>query len=297
MPSRELQVIVDTIRSQPVPKTPPTLPEMRAAMEAMGPLFPVAGDVRCTPVEAGGVRAEWIVPPGVSDDRVVLYLHGGGYVMGSINTHRQLASRVARSSGSRALLIDYRLAPEHPHPAALEDAAASYRWVLEQGIEPERVAVAGDSAGGGLTVAALVALRDRGTPLPSAAVCISPWVDLEGLGQSMKTKADVDPMVRREDILRMARAYLPAGDLRDPRAAPLYANLAGLPPLLIQAGTAETLLDDAVRLAERARNASVDVTFEPWEDMIHVWHFFAAQLPEGREAIERIGEFLRSRLG
>jgi acetyl esterase/lipase len=191
------------------------------------------------------------------------------------------------------LLIDYRLAPEHPHPAAVEDSTRAYRWLLETGSNPKRMAIAGDSAGGGLTVATLVALRDAGVPLPAAAVCLSPWVDLEGIGESMTTKAAVDPMVQREPLLRMASMYLAGQDPRTPLAAPLYADLRGLPPLLIQVGTAETLLDDSVRLAERARAAGVQVTLEPWEDMIHVWQAFAAMLPEGQQAIERIGEFLR----
>jgi acetyl esterase/lipase len=195
------------------------------------------------------------------------------------------------------LVIDYRLAPEHPHPAAVDDAVAAYRWMLAQGLKPARITVAGDSAGGGLTVATLLAIRDAKLPLPGAGACLSPWVDLEGIGESMTTKAGVDPIVQKTGLLQMAAAYLGGKDPRTPLAAPLYADLSGLPPLLIQVGTAETLLDDASRLAERARKAGVTVSYEPWESMIHVWHLFAPMLDEGQQAIDRIGEFVRKQAG
>jgi acetyl esterase/lipase len=256
-------------------------------------MFPVEADIKREAVTAGGIPAEWVSAPDVDAGRAVLYLHGGGYVIGSINTHRSLAARISRASRARVLVIDYRLAPEHPHPAAVEDAVAGYRFMLAGGLQPARIAVAGDSAGGGLTVATLVAIRDAKLPLPAAGACLSPWVDLEGIGESMTTKADLDPIVQKPGLLRMSAAYLGGKDPRTPLAAPIYADLSGLPPLLIQVGTAETLLDDAVRLAERARKAGVAVTYEPWEDMLHVWHMFAPVLDEGQEAIERIGEFVR----
>nr|7AT2_A Chain A, EstD11 S144A [uncultured bacterium]7AT2_B Chain B, EstD11 S144A [uncultured bacterium]7ATD_A Chain A, EstD11 S144A [uncultured bacterium]7ATD_B Chain B, EstD11 S144A [uncultured bacterium] len=292
MASEALTMIVNLLRSQR-PLQEPTVEQMRAGLEAMAQMSPLPADVELTTVDAGGVPGAWVRVPESDPDRVVLYLHGGGYVIGSIRTHRDLAQRIARAARCRVLLIDYRLAPEHPHPAAVEDSTRAYRWLLETGSDPKRMAIAGDAAGGGLTVATLVALRDAGVPLPAAAVCLSPWVDLEGIGESMTTKAAVDPMVQREPLLRMASMYLAGQDPRTPLAAPLYADLRGLPPLLIQVGTAETLLDDSVRLAERARAAGVQVTLEPWEDMIHVWQAFAAMLPEGQQAIERIGEFLR----
>lgn len=292
MASEALNMIVSLLRSQR-PLHEPSVAQMRAGLEAMAQMSPLPADVELSSVDAGGVPAAWVTVPESEAKRVVLYLHGGGYVIGSIRTHRDLAQRIARAARSRVLLIDYRLAPEHPHPAAVEDATSAYRWLLAQGVAPASIAVAGDSAGGGLTVATLVALRDLGEPLPAAAVCLSPWVDLEGLGESMVTKADVDPMVQREPLLRMAAMYLGGKDPHTPLAAPLYADLRGLPPMLIQVGTAETLLDDSVRLAERARAAGVDVTLEPWEDMIHVWQAFASMLPEGQQAIERIGEFIR----
>jgi len=244
-------------------------------------------------VSAGGVKSEWITAPGTDAGRAILYLHGGGYVIGSINTHRSLAGRLSRAAKARVLVIDYRLAPEHPHPAAVDDAVAAYRWMLQQGLQPSRIAVSGDSAGGGLTAASLVAIRDAKLPMPAAGAPISPWVDMEGIGDSMTSKAAVDPMVQKAGLLNMAKAYLGGKDPRTPLAAPLYADLSGLPPLLIQVGTAETLLDDASRLAERAKKAGVKVTYEPWENMIHVWHLFAPMLDEGKQAIDRVGEFIR----
>jgi len=293
MPSQEFETILTMLRARPITGEP-TVADMRTGFEAIASVFTAAPDVVRQPVRAGGVPAEWVSTPEASAARVILYLHGGGYVIGSINTHRDLASRLSRAAGARVLLIDYRLAPEHPFPAAVDDATAAYRWLLATGVAPAQIAIAGDSAGGGLTVATLVALRDAGAPLPAAGVCLSPWVDLEGIGASMTTKASVDPMVQRDGLLQMAALYLNGQPARTPLAAPLYADLTGLPPLLVQVGTAETLLDDSTRLAERARAAGVAVTLEPWDDMVHVWQIFAAMLPEAREAIDRIGAFVRA---
>jgi epsilon-lactone hydrolase len=293
MSQQQLQTIVQMLRAQPAVKPDASVQEARGAFEEIASMFPVDADIKRDAVDAGGVKAEWVSVPDAEVGRAILYLHGGGYVIGSINTHRSLAARLARASKARVLVIDYRLAPEHPHPAAVDDSVAAYRWMLGQGLKPARIAVAGDSAGGGLTVATLVAIRDAKLTLPAAGACLSPWVDLEGIGGSMTTKADVDPIVQKAGIEQMAAAYLGGKDPRTPLAAPLYADLTGLPPLLIQVGTAETLLDDASRLAERARKAGVAVSYEPSEDMIHVWHLFASMLDEGRQAIDRIGEFVR----
>ena len=295
MPSQELQNLIAMLRAQPAagPDTP--VEQMRQNFEAMAAMNPLPPDVRTERVQAGGVPAEWVIPANAAEDRVLLYLHGGGYVIGSINTHRELVARIAQAAGVRGLALDYRLAPEHPFPAAVEDATSAYAWLLEQGYAPERIVIAGDSAGGGLTLATLVNARERSLPMPAAAVCLSPWVDLEGLGDSMRERADVDPIVQRDMLLRMAALYLGGADPRTPLAAPLYADLRGLPPLLIQVGTWETLYDDATRIAERAREAGVQVILEPWEEMIHVWQLFAS-VPEAREATERIAGFIRERL-
>ena len=264
---------------------------MRAIMiEAQAP----AG-VTCTPVEAGGVSAEWSVADGADQDKVILYVHGGGYVMGSAGSHRDMTGRLSQAAGARVLSLNYRLAPEHPFPAPVDDALAAYRWLLGQGIQASNIAIAGDSAGGGLALAALIAIRDAGEPVPAAGIGISPWVDMEGTGESMTTRAAVDPVVQKEGLLGMAKLYLGDADPKNPLAAPLHANLAGLPPLLIQVGDSETLLDDATRITERARKADVDVTLKIWDEMPHVWHLFAPILPEGRQAIEEIGAFFKER--
>lgn len=293
MASEQLQALIQQLRTQSAARSTQSMAEIRAGFEQMA--VPVADDIRRERVTAGGVPAEWVVAPGAAEDRVILYLHGGGYCIGSINTHRDLAARLSRSAQAKVLIIDYRLAPEHPFPAAVEDAVAAYRWLLTSGVVPARTVIAGDSAGGGLTVAALVYLRYTGARLPAAGVCLSPWVDLEGIGPSMTSRAAADPIVQRHLLLMMARAYLADADPASPLAAPLYADLSGLPPLLIQVGEAETLLDDATRLAARARAAGVAVTLEIWPEMIHVWQMFAAILPEGQQAIERIGEFIQTR--
>lgn len=294
MASQALHAIIQMLTSRPIPESP-TVDEMRTGFNMLAAKFPLAADVTCTRTAAAGIPAAWIVAPGADPGRVILYLHGGGYVIGSIDTHRELAGRLSRAAAARVCLIDYRLAPEHPFPAAVEDATAAYRWLLQNGAAASRTVIAGDSAGGGLTVATLVALRDAGMPLPAVGVCLSPWTDMEGIGDSMATRAHLDPMVRHDGLLRMASLYLNGADPRTPLAAPLYANLTGLPPLLIQVGTAETLFDDATRLADRAKAAGVDVTLEAWDDMIHVWQLFAAMLPEGQQAIDRIGEYIRQR--
>jgi monoterpene epsilon-lactone hydrolase len=296
MASEQLQMIIEVLRSRPTQEGL-TFEEMRADFEQATSFFAVPADVRCEEVDAGGVPAEWIMTPEATAERIILYLHGGGYTIGSVKTHRELISRLSRVAGARARAINNRLAPEHPFPAAVEDATTAYRWLLKNGMEPSRIVIAGDSAGGGLTVAALVALRDAGDALPAAGVCLSPWVDMEGIGESATAKAEADPIVQREHLLEMAEAYLGGANPRTPLAAPLYADLAGLPPLLIHVGTAEVLLDDSVRLAERARAAGVDVVLEQWEDMIHVWHIFASILPEGQQALDRIGEFIRKYTG
>ena len=294
MASPELQTFIQAMRSRP-PTAELSIEEQRAGFEMLASAAPPADDIKREAVDAGGVPAEFAIAGAA--EPTVLYLHGGGYVIGSIATHRDLVSRLVRATGGRALSVDYRLAPEHPFPAALDDATAAYRWLLSSGVDPARLVIAGDSAGGGLTIATMVALRDAGDPLPAAAVCVSPWADLECSGESITSKADVDPILRQESLLGWAKAYLGDAGPRSPLASPIHADLAGLPPLLIMMGTAELLFDDATRLAERAQAAGVDVTLEPWEEMIHAWPLFAFALPEGRQALDRIGAFVRERTG
>jgi acetyl esterase/lipase len=292
MSQQQLDSLIQMMKAQPIAQAP-TLQQQRDGFEQMAAMFPVDADIKREPVTANGVKSEWVSAPDADPGRAILYLHGGGYVIGSINTHRSLAARLSRAAKARVLVIDYRLAPEHPHPAAVDDSVAAYRWMLAQGLKPSRIAVAGDSAGGGLTAATLVAIRDAKLPLPAAAALLSPWVDMEAIGESMTTNDSVDPIVHKEGLLDMAKAYLGGQNPRTPLAAPLYADLAGLPPLLIQVGTSETLLDDASRLAERAKKAGVNVTYEPWQKMIHVWHLFASMLDEGQQAIDKVGAFVR----
>ena len=217
--------------------------------------------------------------------------------MGSLDSHRNLVANLSRAAGIRALSVDYSLAPESTFPRAVEDAVGAIEFVHAQGIAPERVIVAGDSAGGGLTAATLLALREREIKTPAAGVLISPWLDLTQSGGTMDTLAQADPMVSRKLLDLCAKSYLGEQDPKTPKASPLFADLAGLPPLLIHVGTAETLLDDARRFDTAAREAGVDTTLEEWDEMIHVWHTFAGMLPEAEEAIDRIGAFIQERLG
>ncbi len=296
MASDELKTVLELLRSAPPLPEGASVDQMRAGMERMTAGAPLAEDVDYEAIESGGVPAEWAVAGNARDDRVILYLHGGGYVIGSVRTHRQLVGDLSRASGAKVLSLDYRLAPEDPHPAAVDDAFAAYRHLLDS-FDPSKVAIAGDSAGGGLTAATLVALRDAGEPLPAAGVMISPWLDLTLSGESMDGKAAEDPMVQRGGLQMMADAYVAAADAKAATISPLFADLAGLPPLLVHVGTAETLLDDSTRFAEKAKSAGVDVELEIWEDMIHVWHAFSMILPEGRQATDRIGDYLKRRWG
>jgi acetyl esterase/lipase len=277
-----------------MPETP-EIGEARVRFEKMADFLGGAPDAKCEKVDAGGVPAEWVAAPGFNPDRAVLYLHGGGYAIGSINTHRRLAYDISAACGARMLVIDYRLAPEHPFPAAVEDATKAWRWLMSQGFDARRLAIAGDSAGGGLTMATLVNLRDQKLGLPACAVAISPWVDLEGLGVSITARSAQDPMVQKDGLLWMAGMYLNGKDVRTSLAAPLHADLKGLPPVLIQVGTAETLLDDATRLAEKLHATGGEVKLAIWPNMLHVFPLFAPILSEGREGCVEIGTYIRSK--
>ena len=270
--------------------------QMRKDIDARGLDFGLPSDVVTEKVSANGVPAEWTSTPGADTSQAILYLHGGGYVIGSLDSHRHLAAEAGRAAGTRTLAIDYRMAPEHPFPAAVEDSVAAYRFLLDSGIAAGSIAIAGDSAGGGLVVGAILAIRDAGLALPGCAWCISPWVDMEALGQSFTDRAAADPTVQAPTIRFMAEAYLAGADPRSVYAAPLYGDLRGLPPMLIQVGACETLVDDSIQLARRAGIADVLVDLQIWPEMIHVWHLYHPVLSAGRRAIASGGSFVRSAL-
>lgn len=252
--------------------------------------------VSCRHVSAGGVDGEWIVPADAPRDKAILYFHGGGFRVGSVASHRDLIARIAEASSCRVMAINYRLAPEHRFPAALDDALTAYRYLRDQGLRPADIAFAGDSAGGNIALGAMLAARDRGEPLPAAAAVMSPWTDLAATGASYESRADADPIHQRAMILALARNYLGKdGNPRDPLASPLYADLAGLPPLLVQVGDRETVRDDATGLAARAKAAGVEVELQIWDDMIHVFQMFP-EIPQAREAIAGLANFLRGHL-
>lgn len=290
-------VLAALFAQQPMPAGTPNWAEQRAGIEAMGAMLPPVEGFEAVPATLGGIDGEWTRGKHVKrSDAAVLYLHGGGYAIGSPKSHRHLVGALSIDSGLPIFSADYRLAPENPFPAAVDDAVAAYRGLLDSGIAPAKLAVSGDSAGGGLTVAMLVAARDKGLPMPACAVPISPWVDLSQGGESFRSRAKRDPIVTREGIDVMAAAYLGGADPKTPLASPVFADLKGLPPLLIQVGTEEALYDDALALKARAEAAGVEVSFESWGGMIHVWHAFHPILSEGRDAIARIGAYLKSRI-
>lgn len=252
--------------------------------------------VALIPVDVDGVPSEWLVPQGSPEDRSLLYIHGGAWFMGSTATHRGLVSNLAYDSGARALSINYRLAPENPFPAGLDDCIAAYDWLVRSGIEPEKIIVAGDSAGGNLALALLVALRSAGKPLPAGAVAISPVTDLTGSGESYQTRRYLDPMFGNMGDNSFFPDYIGSHDPHNPLISPLFADLRGLPPLLIHVGDHEVLLDDAVQFGQRAANVGVEVETVVWPGMFHVFHIGVPFLPEARQAIRQIGAFVRAHL-
>jgi acetyl esterase/lipase len=270
----------------------PTLEEHRefSGQGAKKPRLPKG--TTAMPVTAGGVPAEWITPSTVTSDTVILYLHGGGWILGWYNSHRWMVAHICEAASCKALAVDYRLAPEYPFPAALDDCVAAYRWLVESGASPSQIVIVGDSAGGNLALATLMVLRDAGDALPAAAVCLSPMTDLVGTGDSF-TRQRRDALLGAEGALAMARAYHAENDPRLPLISPHYGDFAGLPPLLIQVGADEILLDDSLRLAEKATAAGVSVEMVVWPGMWHVWQTLVPYLPEAKEAVDGIGEFVR----
>ena len=266
----------------------------RERLDEVGAVWPVADDVRLEAADFDGVRAEWSIVPGSDPSRVLMFLHGGGYCSGSIVSHRRMVSEAGRAGGLRTLAVGYRLAPEHPFPAAFEDALTVWRRLRKDGYAANRIAVGGDSAGAGLTLALAGELKRAGEELPGCLWLVSPWTDLTMSGASLTSKSAIDPLIHKEYLEELAHAYLPAGmDRKDPRASPLYADLARLPPTLIQVGSAETLLDDSTRFAAAAGAADVSVTLEIWPHMIHAWPVWNAGLEPGRRALASTGAFIR----
>lgn len=294
MADAEIDVIRGLLAARP---RPPGLAERRARLDELSKHYTLPDDVRVEKADANGVAAEWTTTPEADPSRVILFLHGGGYISGSLDSHRHMIAQAGREARARTLALGYRLAPENPFPAALDDTLAGYRFLLSQGVAPGRIALAGESAGGGLVVAALVSLRDAHEALPGCAWCSSPWVDLEMTGRSMTTKASVDPLIQKSYLQELATDYLNGASPRMKLASPIHADLRGLPPMLIQVGSAETLLDDAVHLAGCAGAANVRVTLQIWPDMIHAWHLFYQQVEAGRRALAEAGGFIQARLG
>jgi epsilon-lactone hydrolase len=299
MPSRAMQDVIDAFRDQQkasASQVPLTLEERRATFAPGGSPHPVPDDVLVTGVTAGGVPAHWLTVPGADTGRVLLFLHGGGFEFGSVRSDGELAARLGRASGMRVLFPEYRLAPEHHFPAAIDDVLAAWRWLrTDQGLSASSIAVAGDSAGGGLAVALLVAVRDAGEAVPAAAVLMSPTVDLTSSGASMTERADQDPISTPAMLRQFAADYLAGADPKSPLASPLFAPLAGLPPLLIQVGTADLLLSDSERLGAAAAKAGVDVTLEIGEGLPHVYPLMLGT-PEAAQATEQSGKFLRAQV-
>jgi acetyl esterase/lipase len=283
----EIEAVLAEIEATPWPDD---IAEARRLMDEMAP--PLAGDIMAEPVALAGCRGQILIPPDCEKDRAILFLHGGGYVYGSLKSHAGMAGELARAARGKVYQLDYRLAPEHPFPAALQDACAAYGWLRQTGYAAAGIAIVGDSAGGGLVMSTLLALRGRSEELPDAAVCISPWVDLEATGASFSTRRQLDPMIDRRLVGLLAGIYANGADLRDPLISPIHADLRGLPRLLIQVGEREVLFSEAETLARHARLADIDVTFEEWSDMVHVWHLFFPRLSDGRAAIARAGAFI-----
>jgi acetyl esterase/lipase len=261
-----------------------------------GTLWTASGvDVRKASV--AGMTCEWHTPQAADKGKVILYLHGGAYIMGNFATHRQIVSYIARACSVRTLLPEYRLAPEHPFPAAVEDALSAYRELRDDGYAPGDIVVAGDSAGGGLTMALLLSLRDAGEPVPAGAVLFSPWLDLTGSGESMQTRADRDPWFKPSELAFMRSYYCKDHEFEHPLVSPVFADVSGLPPIYIQVGDDEILLSDSTRIAEKLEQAGGDVTLEIWPGMWHVFQVFVHQMPESKQAIGKIVPFIRARLG
>lgn len=300
MPSEAMQALLASLRErqkESADQAPPSVEEARASFAPAGPIHPIPGDVSVTEVSAHGVPAHWLDAPGVDPSRALLFLHGGGFQFGSLRSDGELAARLGRASGMRVLFPEYRLAPEHPFPAAIDDVVTAWRWLRSSaGIRAESAAVAGDSAGGGLAVSLLVTTRDAGEELPAAAVLMSPTVDLTSSGSSMTDRIDQDPISTPALLRQLAADYLDGADPTNPLASPLFASLSGLPPLLVLVGTSDLLLSDSERLVNAAESAGVDVELFVGDGLPHVYPLMLGT-PEAALATTRIGQFLKARVG
>ncbi|MGI9324416.1 MAG: alpha/beta hydrolase [Pseudomonadales bacterium] len=293
MPSPELEAMVQSLLDAPIVGAP-SLEEERAGFEEMLCAFPLPENASVTAHPLGEIEADWVSVPEADSSRAILYLHGGGYVIGSHKAYREFAARLASACKARVLVLNYRLAPEHPFPAAVDDAVLAYRDIREQS-DIKHVAIAGDSAGGGLTVATMLALKNQGLPQPDCAICLSPWTDLTISGASAEPGAVSDPMVSLDRLKGMASQYA-EGEQSNPLASPLFGDLAGLPPLYIAVGTRELLLDDTRRFVERARAAGVSLETEVEDGLIHIWPVFPT-LPEAAPTLANIGRFTDANFG
>jgi epsilon-lactone hydrolase len=289
MPSDELHALVARMRANP---SVADVAAMRARMQTLVGASALPAEVEVTAVDAGGVACDWVLPSGVRRPRTILFFHGGGYVLGSAQTHRHLAFEIAAAADAEVLVVDYRLAPEHPFPAAADDAMTAYKWLLGQGIPPAQIAIVGDSAGGGLALATVLSAAKAGLPRASCLLAICPWTDLSNSGASIAANRLNDPSVTEASLNWLAALYLEGHDRLDSRASPLFGALQGLPPTLIQVGSVEILLDDSLRFSERARKAGVDIECQVWDGMPHVWPLYSSALPEGRDAVAKAGAFL-----
>lgn len=271
--------------------------EVRRRLDSISRFLKRAFGVSVATTSQNGLHAEWLRPKGAPQENVLLYLHGGAYLVGSCRTHRQLVSHIARAAGINALVPEYRLAPEHPFPAAIDDAVGVYRSLLADGFRPGNIVIAGDSAGGGLTIATLLSLRDAGGPMPAAAVLLSPFLDVTASGESATTRAAQDPWFDAKDMVVVARNYCGDGaDLRNPLISPVFADVTGLPPMLIQVGDDEILLSDSTRFAANMKAAGREIELEIWPEMWHVFQLFIGKMPESREAINKIGDYVGARM-
>ena len=291
MSQQEIDAIRTLLTSKP---RPVGWTERRQRIDEVGSVWPVADDVRLEEVDLDGVPGEWSIVPGSDAARVLMFFHGGGYCSGSILSHRRMVTEAGRAARMRTLAVAYRLAPEHPYPAAHEDAMTAWRFLRKKGITARNIAVGGDSAGGNLTITLINRLRSAGEEQPACAWLASPWTDLTMSGPSLETKDAVDPLIHKAYLEELASAYAPAPvDRKDPLISPLFADLHGFPPTLIQVGSEETLLDDAVRFARAAGSAEVNVTLQIWPHMIHAWPMWNAKLEDGRQALSQVGQFIR----